>query len=299
VTRPPVEVRRATVEDLDDLLLLWTQARDDLARGRGASSGPPVEQLRPRLMGALAAAETYVLVGRYEGAPVGYALLRLAPVLAVDANALHVDHLFVLPDCRRRGVARALLVAATAIAERHGADQVLAGAPPSAKDTHRFLARLGFSPLVVRRVVATSVLRRRLAGEGGRRGLEDLLSRRRSLRARLGRATAATDPEHGEPDPTEPDPAEPDLARAADDPTADAPPEAIDLDLADGQDRCAVRPRSVAPGVLPAGVALPPGVVPLDVEAAEAVATVPAPPAGLPPEPVERPRSRRHRAQLS
>jgi hypothetical protein len=77
-----------------------------------------------------------------------------------------------------------LLLLATSIAERHGAEQMLAGAPPSARETHRFLARLGFAPLVVRRVVATSALRRRLAGENQRRGLDDLLSRRRSLRAR-------------------------------------------------------------------------------------------------------------------
>ncbi len=59
---------------------------------------------------------------------------------------------------------------------------------------HRFLARLGFTPLVLRRVVATSTLRRRLAGESKRSALEDLLSRRRSLRARAVRAAT---PPHG------------------------------------------------------------------------------------------------------
>jgi hypothetical protein len=38
--------------------------------------------------------------------------------------------------------------------------------------------------VTVRRVALTSVLRRKLSGEGRRNGLEDLLSRRRSLRAR-------------------------------------------------------------------------------------------------------------------
>jgi hypothetical protein len=52
---------------------------------------------------------------------------------------------------------------------------------------HRFLARLGFTPLVLRRVAATATLRRRLAGESRRSGLEDLLSRRRSSRARSAR----------------------------------------------------------------------------------------------------------------
>jgi ribosomal protein S18 acetylase RimI-like enzyme len=188
VTRPPVEVRKAVADDLDDLLLLWSQAREDLGRSGRTLTSPAAEAMRPRLLETLCGSETYVLLARWEGRPTGYAVLRLAPVLAIlDGHALHIDHLFVLPEARRRGIARALLVAATAIAERHGAEQILAGAAPSAKDTQRFLARLGFAPLVVRRAVATSALRRRLAGEGQRRGLEDLLSRRRSLRARAMR----------------------------------------------------------------------------------------------------------------
>jgi GNAT superfamily N-acetyltransferase len=188
VSRPPVEVRRACVDDLEDLLLLWAGSREELSRSLRQLGGLPPDQMRPRLREALAAREPTVLLARYEGAPAGYAVLRLAPVLAIDGEALHLDQLHVLAPLRRHGVGRALLVAATQIAERAGADQMLAGAPPGARDSHRFLARLGFSPLVVRRVVATSALRRRLTGEGQRRGLEDLLSRRRSLKARAVRA---------------------------------------------------------------------------------------------------------------
>ena len=88
---------------------------------------------------------------------------------------------------RRHGVARALLAGVAGLAERSGADQILSGAPPSAREMHRFLARLGFTPLVLRRVAATATLRRRLAGESRRSALEDLLSRRRSSRARSNR----------------------------------------------------------------------------------------------------------------
>jgi len=185
VTRPAVEARRATVDDLDDLVALWSQAREELGRG---SRLVPLDQVRARLSEALSTGDLIVAIGRHEGAAAGYAVLRLAPVLLVDGDTLHIEHLFVLPSMRRRGVARALLVVATSVADRHGADQIMAGAPPAARDTHRFLARLGFSPLMVRRVVGTSALRRRLAGEGQRRGLDDLLSRRRSLRARSLRA---------------------------------------------------------------------------------------------------------------
>jgi GNAT superfamily N-acetyltransferase len=178
------------VDDLDDLLLLWSASREELSRSFRCLAALPVDQLRPRLKETLAAGDPLVLIARYEAEPAGYALLRIAPVLAVDPAALHIDQMFVAPSLRRRGVAKALLLAVTAIAERNGAEQVLAGAPPSARDTHRFLARLGFSPLMVRRVTGTAALRRRLAGEGQRRGLEDLLSRRRSLRARAARGAA-------------------------------------------------------------------------------------------------------------
>lgn len=207
MSRPPVEVRRASVEDLDDLLLLWAQSREELSRSLRSLGALPADQLRPRLRDALAAGESTILIARFEGSPAGYAVLRLAPVLAVDTAAVHIDHLYVAPSLRRHGVARGLLLAVTGIAERSGADQVLAGAPPAARDTHRFLARLGFSPLVVRRVVGTAALRRRLSGEGQRRGLEDLLSRRRSLRARAARSgwgggwgSRPIDPD-AEPDP--------------------------------------------------------------------------------------------------
>jgi GNAT superfamily N-acetyltransferase len=176
------------VDDLDDLLLLWSQSREEMSRSLRPLVTLPADQLRPRLHETLMTGESTVLLARYDGAPAGYGVVRVAPVLAVDPLALHIDQLYVAPSLRRRGVAHALLVAAIGIAERSGADQVVASAPPGVRDTHRFLARLGFSPLVVRRVTATAALRRRLAGEGQRRGLEDLLSRRRSLRARAARS---------------------------------------------------------------------------------------------------------------
>ena len=69
---------------------------------------------------------------------------------------------------------------------------------PWARDMHRFFARLGFSPVTVRRSVSPAVLRRRLTGEQHRGALEDLLSRRRSLRARARRQPVA-DPEETPP----------------------------------------------------------------------------------------------------
>lgn len=212
MTRVPVDVRRAVVADLDDLLLLWGQARDEVTGTTRAVAGTAPDHLRPRLREALEGDEVHVLVARLDGAAVGYALLRVAPVFAItDGPCLHIEHLFVTPEARRRGVAKGLLAGVASVAERAGADQVMTSVAPAARDTHRFLARLGFSPFVVRRVASTAVLRRKLAGESRRGTLDDLLSRRRSLRAKAswttarGRGQAAA---AGVPHPAEPDAAE-------------------------------------------------------------------------------------------
>jgi GNAT superfamily N-acetyltransferase len=177
----PVEVRRVTGDDVEDVLTLWCEAREPDRTGRPVS----VEALRPRLITAMAGGEVEVLMARWDTRPAGYVIVRLAPLtLLSDTPAMHVEHLFVTPELRKHGIARALLSGVVARAERECADTVVAGVSPWARDTHRFFARLGFTPLVVRRTVATPVLRRRLAGESARGAVDDLLSRRRSLRAR-------------------------------------------------------------------------------------------------------------------
>ena len=230
MTRVPVDVRRAVVADLDDLLLLWGQARDEVTGTTRAVAGTAPDHLRPRLREALQGDEVHVLVARLDGAAVGYALLRVAPVFAItDGPCLHIEHLFVTPEARRRGVAKALLAGVASVAERAGADQVMTSVAPAARDTHRFLARLGFSPFVVRRVASTAVLRRKLAGESRRGTLDDLLSRRRSLRAKaLWSSSAGARPEAA-PAAAGPHPAEPDAAETVECPTA-----RLDLDAIAG-----------------------------------------------------------------
>jgi ribosomal protein S18 acetylase RimI-like enzyme len=204
--RLPVEVRRATVADVDEVLALWREARDE-----GDRSGRPVsaEQLRPRLSVAMERGEIEVLLARWDSRPAGFVVVRLAPLtLLAESPAVHVEQLFVTPELRRHGIARALLAGVVARAERECAETVVAGVSPWARDTHRFFARLGFTPLVVRRTVATPVLRRRLAGESARGAVDDLLSRRRSLRARA-RLLRGRDAEAGANRPEGPQAPEP------------------------------------------------------------------------------------------
>ena len=196
MTRPPVDVRQAGPGDADDLLGLWVQARAEVQGAGRPLLGPVPELLRPRLVDTLARrGDVHILLARWEGRPAGFALVRVGQLLPVlEGDCVQLEHLFVSAGLRRHGIAKALLAGVAGLAERSGADQILSGAPPSAREVHRFLARLGFTPLVLRRVVATSTLRRRLAGESKRSALEDLLSRRRSLRARAVRAAT---PPHG------------------------------------------------------------------------------------------------------
>lgn len=186
MARAHVDVRRATVDDLDDVLELWTQGREEIIRlGRASTSA---EQAGPRLAEAMANGQIEILLARRDGRPAGFLILRESPLsFLVDQPAIYIDQMFVAAGVRRHGVARAMLSQVAGRAERSGAEQIVSSVTPWARDTHRFFARLGFSPVTVRRSVTPATLRRRLTGELHRGGLEDLLSRRRSLRARARR----------------------------------------------------------------------------------------------------------------
>lgn len=187
MARPSLEVRRGRADDLDDLLALLVASRDDASPGLRSMLTADPEQLRVRLAGMLrGGSDSDFLLAWQDRRPVGFLVVRSAPVGPLsDVNAMHIDQLYVVPDQRRHGVGRALISAVAGLAERAGADQVLCNVSPLARETHRFFARLGFAPMMVRRAVPLATLRRRLAGgENRRSGLDELLSRRRSLRAR-------------------------------------------------------------------------------------------------------------------
>jgi GNAT superfamily N-acetyltransferase len=183
VARALVDVRRVVVGDLAAVLELWSQGREENVRlGRPSTSA---EVAGPRLAEAIAAGQIEILLASWEGRPAGFLILRESPLnYLADQLTICVDQMFVAPHARRHGVARALLGQVAGRAERSGAEQIVTSVTPWARDTHRFFARLGFAPVTVRRSVTPATLRRRLSGEMHRGALEDLLSRRRSLRAR-------------------------------------------------------------------------------------------------------------------
>src|SRR5918912_3388836 len=240
VTRPPVDVRQALPDDTEDLLVLWVQARAEISGAGRPLLGSSPDVIRPRLVDALTRREDlHILLARWEGRPAGFAIVRVGQLMPVfEGDCVQLEHLFVTAPLRRHGVARALLAGVAGLAERSGADQILSGAPPSAREMHRFLARLGFTPLVLRRVAATATLRRRLAGESRRSALEDLLSRRRSSRARSNRLATPpgglmlTPPVPAAPVPASPVPA-PDVVPVVDLPAVERAADVHVVDLAE------------------------------------------------------------------
>jgi GNAT superfamily N-acetyltransferase len=185
VSRPQVSVQPVTTELQPLFTRLWTAARVEAgstpdAALRAASEG--------RIGEALRRDDVFAYLASINGEVAGFMVLTTSPLSGlIDAPSVSVDQLYVVPESRRAGAAHALLSRAAGIAETLGCEQVATCVPAQAREANRFFARLGFSSYVVRRVTPTSALRRRLAGEEPRAGLDQVLSRRRSLRARASR----------------------------------------------------------------------------------------------------------------
>jgi GNAT superfamily N-acetyltransferase len=192
--RPGVQVRGALPEDLDGLVELCLEARAEAAVGAQLCSND-ADRLRHQLGTLLATPGGHAMVGLLDGELAGLLLTRVVgPSPFTEDVSLHVEALYVRAGRRRRGLGHALLGGALTIADEAGAEQVFAVPLPGSRGVQRFLARLGFAPAGAHRVVGTEVLQRRLASDpvagagrrGSGRGLEDLIARRRQVRALSG-----------------------------------------------------------------------------------------------------------------
>ena len=189
MTRAVVRVRPATDDDVPEIVRLIASVDTQSGVFSGRSLSDPSEQhLAERLQDIIAQPErTLLLAITDDEAVVGMLAARSDQLGAIDLTpVLHVTHLMVAPRQRRRGTGRALLAAAVHLAEDQGVDHVLATAAAGSREGNRYLARLGFAPLVLHRLAPTSTLRRSL-------GMTDAVGRTAVLRrARMARAQRAT-----------------------------------------------------------------------------------------------------------
>jgi len=189
VPRGHVVVRAPRADDIDAVLEMWDELRSGSGRG-GPLAPTPDEAMLRRMLADVAADDSHrAVVAEVDGTVVGMAVFIARPMGPfVEAVVVQIDYLHVRMAYHRRGVGRALVAAAAAFCEEIGAEHVVVNVFPQVREANRFYAKLGFSPLVVRRVAAVSTLRRTLAidsAEQGRRA--GVLARRRTA---LGRTRA-------------------------------------------------------------------------------------------------------------
>lgn len=192
VTRASVRVRPVDLADVPDLVTL-TRSFDLSA---GTFSGRPLQDqaedhLTQRYEEIITNQERTLLVAVDDTAGiVGLVVLRYDKIGAIDLTpVLHVSHLLVDARARRRGVGRLLLSAAIHYADERGLEHVLATAAAGSREGNRYLARLGFAPLVTARLASTSVLRRSL-GMADAPDRMAVLRRARLVRGNRGLAAA-------------------------------------------------------------------------------------------------------------
>jgi GNAT superfamily N-acetyltransferase len=180
----PVHVRLASANRAADVAALeglWGASQPQL---RGV-----VRDVAERLRVVMKNPAVVIFVASSEQRDVGFIILTTGPLLPLlTESTVTVEHLFVLPAARRLGVARTLIGRAAAYAGHHGVRRLATNVPAGDRAGHRFFARLGFSPVVVRRVVSVVALRRRLLPEL-RPVHEVTVLRRRSTRVRIPSGT--------------------------------------------------------------------------------------------------------------
>lgn len=171
----PVRVRRADERDLDTLIVLAGEMREqllptDVGRVRGPAGRTTLEERFRQVLADPGCELALAVCGREDQREevLGMALLSVTQTNALlDRPAVLITHTVVASAQRRRGAGRALVARGTAFADELGIEQIVVSLPPGARDAARFFARLGFAPLTVRRTAPVSLVRRRLAALDG------------------------------------------------------------------------------------------------------------------------------------
>ena len=120
-----VQVRGAQPGDLDSLVALVLTARQEAGVGSQLCTDDAA-RLHDQLGTLLGIEGGRILLAQLDGEPAGLMLARIVgPGPFTDVVAMDIEAVYVQPDARRRGLGRALLLAAVAMAEEAGRDRAL------------------------------------------------------------------------------------------------------------------------------------------------------------------------------
>ena len=185
MARAVITVREADLHDLPAIARQWGEMKGVAGRSDRLAPMPNVNRIRDYLLHGPRDPDQRVLVATVDDNSnvVGFCVLIRQPFAPLhEGSSVHVHYLHVAERGRRRGVGRALVAAAATFAEDVAAEHVVTNVYPQLRDCNRFFARLGFAPVITRRVVALPALRRRLALEARMGAVDEVLARRRNIR---------------------------------------------------------------------------------------------------------------------
>ncbi len=103
---------------------------------------PGPETMARRIAELIAKGDTIVLLA--EEPPTGLAVLRLRPALWTQGLECYLAELYVVPERRRRGLGRAIMLGAIETAKGRGADSVDLGTDEADHAAHALYRSLGF-----------------------------------------------------------------------------------------------------------------------------------------------------------
>lgn len=161
MNRAAVVVRDAVPEDADALRAIWSDFTCDF--DRRFREDAPRDHVRRAVRRLQTDPCERLVVALVDEVPVGVAHLRRAAVSPIhDEDAVHVGYLHVLTGHRRRGVGKSLLETAANWADEKDTKHIMASVAANARDSNRFLARLGLTQVAVVRATTVASLQAKL-----------------------------------------------------------------------------------------------------------------------------------------
>jgi GNAT superfamily N-acetyltransferase len=152
-----VSVRAAGIDDVDSVVALWSELAST------ANLAPDPETLPARVAAAIDRPGYRTLVAVDDGEVLGFVTFGFEePNPLVETCTLVVTGMHVALNERRRGIGAQLLAAVLQAAEGAQAAEIAVTLPPEMRAANRYLAKLGFAPILVRRATSTIALREKV-----------------------------------------------------------------------------------------------------------------------------------------